>query len=305
MLAALIESWGRMALPVDTTVGLLIVENDDAALCEDQVKNHPQLPNGATVAYVHEPELGIPFGRNRAAREAIAGGADLLVFVDDDETVDPQWLVRLIQGYRDSAAVLLGAPLRIGPPVAGLTRTERMMHDNITEFYRRKEDRAAKLASLNDTPRVTVVTNNWIAETRLFSEAGIWFDETMRFTGGTDSKFYEEVKRAGYPVGWVRDAYVYETWPKERLSFRYHHGRARDQINNHFHRKMRDKPVSRYGLVLRLPGKLLEAIILAAAVPLTRGRTLLKLAKTTGWISGRVGAAFGVKSKLYTKVTGE
>ena len=74
---------------------------------------------------------------------------------------------------------------------------------NISNRYLDKENAAAKKATLNDTGGVTIVTNNWLGETRLFSETGLWFDETMRMTGGTDAKFYAETVAAGLPVGWV------------------------------------------------------------------------------------------------------
>lgn len=304
MVETLLKSWGTMALPENTTVRCLIVENDDAAQVQDLVESYTPLPNGASLDYVLETDAGIPFGRNRAAKEAIAQNADLLAFVDDDETVAQDWLVRLVAGYRESEAVLLGAPLRMADPIDGLNRMELMMHNSISDGYRRKEKRNASLTTLNEAPRVTIATNNWIAETRLFSQEGFWFNEEMRFTGGTDSVFCAQVKDAGHKVGWVKDAFVYETLPQDRLSFGYQYARARDQINVHFHRKMETSPISRYALVLRLPGKLIEIIILLVKLPFTGGRTLLDIAKTTGWIAGRVGAAFGVRSKLYTNITG-
>lgn len=304
MVETLLKSWGAMALPDNTTIRCLIVENDEAAQVQALVVSHNPLPNGVPLDYVLETDPGIPFGRNRAAKEAIAHGSDLLAFVDDDETVAQDWLVRLVAGYRQSEAALLGAPLRMADPIDGLNRLELMMHNSITDGYRQKEKRNASLTTLNEAPRVTIATNNWIAETRLFSKEGFWFNEEMRFTGGTDSVFCAQVKDAGHKVGWVKDAFVYETLPRDRLHFGYQYARARDQINVHFHRKMKASPISRYALVLRLPGKLIEIIILVIKLPFTGGRTLLGLAKTTGWIAGRVGAAFGVRSKLYTNITG-
>ncbi len=304
MVEALIRSWGDMDIPGNATVRCLIVENDADAQVKGLVESLNPLVNGLPLDYVLETEPGIPFGRNRAAQEALAQGSDLLCFVDDDETVASDWLVRLVAGYRASEAALLGAPLRMAAPIDGLSRLELMMHHSISEGYRQKEKRNASLTSLNDTPRVTVVTNNWLAETRLFAEDGFWFNENMRFTGGTDSVFCAQVKDAGYKVGWVKDAFVYETLPRDRLSFGYQYARARDQINVHFHRKMEATPLSRYALILRLPGKLVEILILIVKLPFTGGKTLLDLAKTTGWVAGRVGAAFGVRSKLYTNITG-
>ena len=305
MVKALVESWGAMDVPDNCTVICLIVENDTAPETQALIEGMNPLPNGLAQRYVLEPEPGIPFGRNRAAKEAIANGSDLLVFADDDEVVAKDWLVRLVAGYRAGEAVLLGAPLRTAPPLDGLSKLEQIMHANIAARYTSKERRAASLASLNATPRVTVVTNNWMGETRLFSEAGIWFDESMRYTGGTDSKLCAEVKDAGYTVGWVKDAYVYETIPRDRLSFGYQFARARDQANTHFHRKMQAKPIALYGLILHLPTKTIAALALLIALPLTGGKTLLKLARTTGWMVGRIGAAFGTRSKLYTNITGD
>src|SRR5690606_25879411 len=103
--------------------------------------------------------------------------------------------------------------------------------------YAKKEMRARQRATLNSTKGVTIVTNNWIAETALFKDHNIWFDESMRFTGGTDTKFYSHVVTAGFVTGCVADAYVYEAISTERLSFSYQYKRARDQSNTQIRRK--------------------------------------------------------------------
>ncbi|MEM9551511.1 MAG: glycosyltransferase [Pseudomonadota bacterium] len=300
MVDRLIRSFGEMTVPEKCTVQCLIVENDTSPdTCELVTARNP-LPNGMELAYVLEPEPGIPFARNRAAREALETGANLLAFVDDDEIVAPDWLARMVYGYRQGRAVLLGGPRRIAPYADGeLTTLERVMHANLTANFADIEERAARTSTVNDTPKVTVFTNNWLGETTLFSGHDIWFDETMRFTGGTDSKFCAAVKAKNLPVGWVKDAFVYETVTRDRLSFAYQHERSRDQINNLFHQRMSKDPSAQYKMVIRLPVKAIEILVLAISVPLTRGRTLFKLAKTTGWVAGRVGAAFGRRSKLY------
>lgn len=304
MLRELIASWAAMALPHKVHVTCLVVENDDVPRAREIVERAHPLQNGVDIRYVIEPELGIPFGRNRAAQEAIAMGADLLAFVDDDETVAPDWLVRLIAGYRASQAVLLGAPLRAAPHDASAPWLERLVHSNVAARYRKKERRAARLANLQGTPGVTIVTNNWLGETALFSQHGIWFDEKMRFTGGTDSKFHADVRQKNLPTAWVADAFVYETIPPERLSFAYQYCRGRDQSNTAFHRKLERESFARLKLFVSLPIRIFLVVVLAIAVPLTRGQTLLPLARGMGWIAGRVGALFGRRSSLYRNVTG-
>ncbi len=305
MLAALIRSWGEMKLPPDCSVRCLVVENDSVALSEGTVQAvGEKLPNGASLNYVLETELGIPFGRNRAAREALENGSDLLCFVDDDEVVAVDWLERLVAGYRNSSAVLMGAPLRAAGPSGQETAIQRLMLRNISNRYLDKENAAAKKATLNGTGGVTIVTNNWLGETRLFSETGLWFDETMRMTGGTDAKFYAETVAAGLPVGWVPDAFVYETIPPERLSFWYQTARGRDQSNTHMRRKLDQKPTKAILGFLSTPFRLLALLGAILLFPFQPDRRLIQIARTVGWLVGVLGIPFGYKSALYKKVSG-
>ncbi|UWR03041.1 glycosyltransferase [Ruegeria conchae] len=305
MLAALIESWGEMKLPPDCSVRCLVVENDSSPLSEDTVRAAGAvLPNGAGLDYVLETEPGIPFGRNRAAREALEQGSDLLCFVDDDEVVASDWLESLVAGYRKSSSVLLGAPLRAAGPTGQETAMQRLMLRNISNRYLDKENTAARKATLNDTGGVTIVTNNWLGETRLFSETGLWFDETMRMTGGTDAKFYAETVTAGLPVGWVHDAFVYETIPPERLSFWYQAARGRDQSNTHMRRKLDQKPAKAILGFLSAPLRLVALLGAILLFPFQPDRRLIQIARTAGWLVGVLGIPFGYKSALYKKVSG-
>lgn len=304
MLRNLLDSLGRMDLPADVTATVLIVENSDKddsrAIVETAL-----FANGVALRYVLETELGIPFARNRAAQEAVAMGADLLAFVDDDEEVAQDWLVRLLDGYRHSSAVLLGAPLRMRRlPAGSLTWSQRLMQRSLEARYLRKEKRAARRATLHETPGVTVVTNNWLAETKLFSEHALRFDEAMRFTGGTDAKFYAEARKLGLPTGWVADAHVYETIPAERLTFGYQFRRGRDQSNTNFHRRREARGRSGLTGLASVSVRCLFLVVMVLTLPLVGGRTYGDVARNAGWITGRITALFGRRSQLYSKVTG-
>ena len=304
MLSALLDSFAALNPPEECHIRFLVVENDDQPRSREIIDARGgRLPAGR-LDYVLETEPGIPFGRNRAAKEAIAAGHDLLAFVDDDEVVARDWLSRLIAGYRESGAALIGAPLGVHPPQEGLSWIQKKMHDCIRRRYAGKVTRAGRKAGLTGTPGVTIVTNNWLAETAIFHEHGIWFDEEMRFTGGTDAKLSAEVKAAGLPTAWVADALVYEIVPPERLTFRYQFARGRDQSNTNFRRKIDRSSVARWSVLVSVPLKSLSAVVLGALLIPTNGRTLLELARTTGWVAGRVGALFGIRSALYAETTG-
>ena len=304
MLEALLRSWSSLMIPEKVKVTFLVVENDTEERSKDLIETLRPTFKNCDLVYALENESGIPFARNRAATESIEIGSDLLLFVDDDEEVPRDWLQKIIQGYRNSEAKLIGAPLRARRPEENLTFLQKLMFTNLKSRYRKKERRASRKASLKGTTGVTIVTNNWLAETSLFSEHNIWFDESMRHTGGTDSKFYAEVIAKGLQTAWVQGAHVYETIPPERLSFLYQYGRARDQSNTNFRRKnngtVRLNPIVLTSILI----KLIAVIGLILTLPITAGRTLMTLARALGWIAGRIGAIAGSRSTLYSSTTG-
>ena len=304
MLEALLRSWSSLIIPEEVTVTFLVIENDTEERSKDLIQTLHPIFKSSKLVYALETEPGIPFARNRAARESLEMESNILLFVDDDEEVASDWLEKIIQGYRSSKAKLIGAPLRARLPEENLTLLQRLMFTNIKSRYRKKEMRASRRASLEGTSGVTIVTNNWLADTSLFSEHNIWFDESMRHTGGTDSKFCSEVIAQNIPTAWVRDAYVYETIPPERLSFLYQYRRARDQSNTNFRRKNNGTVRLNLVLVTSILIKLIAVVGLILTLPFTAGRTLMTLARALGWIAGRAGAIAGSESNLYSNTTG-
>lgn len=302
-LSTLLHSWKVLNLPKSCEVIFLIVENDDKERSREVVNE--VVTASFCPEYLLETEAGIPFARNRAARFAIENSCDLLVFIDDDEVADPDWLKNLVEGYRQSSAVLLGAPLRAKKPEQPLSAWQNLIFTGVEQRYRKKEARAMRRASLEDTDGVTIVTNNWIAEVALFADQNIWFDEKMRFTGGTDTKFYHEVRARGLPTGWVNDAFVYEVFSTDRLSFIYQMKRARDQSSANFRRKIEQDGRAILRGIVPIFLRSVTLIPLAISVPFTLGKTLVPLARSSGWFLGRIMTVFGYRSKLYENPTGE
>lgn len=305
MLHQALGSWSRLQAPAGCTVHFLVVENDTREHVRTVVEEHrAQLPFG-TLHYCREETPGIPFGRNRAAREALALGCDLLAFMDDDEVAARDWLVRLLEGYRQSRSVLLGGPFFPLPPEERLSFWQRRMFACLVAREKRRAKRSRARATLEDTGGRTVLTNNWLGETALFAEHGIWFDEEAGMTGADDVFFHRAVQAKGLPTGWVHEAKVYETTPAERLRFAYQRRRNRDQVNAQFHRRLER---ARGGVTARflfeLPFKALAVLFCALALPFTAARTLLPLARTVGWIEGRWGAVRGRHFTHYDRVTG-
>ena len=56
--------------------------------------------------FAEERKRGISFARNRAISTALAYGADLIAFIDDDDRPRPDWLAHLVDRQRATGADL-------------------------------------------------------------------------------------------------------------------------------------------------------------------------------------------------------
>ncbi|HEX6911670.1 MAG TPA: glycosyltransferase, partial [Longimicrobium sp.] len=109
------ESLRRLLLALDAQalpapapeVEVLVVDNDAAGSARAVAEACAPLLRWP-LRYAVEPERGISAARNRLA--ALAGGAEWLAWVDDDEEPEPGWLAALLR-----AAAAHGADAVAGP----------------------------------------------------------------------------------------------------------------------------------------------------------------------------------------------
>jgi succinoglycan biosynthesis protein ExoM len=198
---------------------VVVVENDAATnsvgVVEEIRSSFPQ----SRLFYELEPEPGIPFARNRTVDIARREGADWVAFIDDDEQLVPGWLDAMHQAIETLGAEALTGPVERVPavevPAWMVTR----------EGKPRQHGQIVDLAATNNT----LVDLNWLdghlPELR--------FDERLRYTGGSDSEFFDRFVRGGGTIRWVGDALVREEVPASRLTLTWQVARkARTQANN-------------------------------------------------------------------------
>lgn len=284
----------RLSRPDNSEVFFVIVDNDPAASARDPVLS-ASLPD---LCYAHEPRRGIPVGRNRALREAQALGVDLLCFVDDDELPDSDWLERLIAAWRRTGAHLIGGPVEILPPPDGASPWQRFVNAGLAERMRQKNRRTARAAVSGR--RFTVVTNNWLGDLAFFVDKRVTFDETLLVTGGSDTKFHAQAKRAGATTAWVPDAVVREAMPLDRLTLRYQLKRSAMQSMQNFclsSPQLTARAITEAALMV--PLRLLTGALLLV-FPVYGIASPVIAVRSIGWAFGRVAAVFGARSTLYS-----
>ena len=94
MLRALLQSWLRLEFPAGVTPLFIVVENDTANLNEASVDDFRACLRAGETLYRLESEIGIPNARNAAVAAALSRDAVFICFVDDDETVAPDWFIQ-------------------------------------------------------------------------------------------------------------------------------------------------------------------------------------------------------------------
>jgi succinoglycan biosynthesis protein ExoM len=215
-----------MRLPSDVAPIIVVVENGEAPGVRDHVRSVAELaPEPLAVVYASENELGIPQARNRSLTVALEHDPDWIGFIDDDETVDENWLERMVVAAREIEADVLQGPVRY-------------VHAN-------GEPQNTDLKKVKPKPRGMVLrtayTNNTFVRSSLVRPDGLGlrFDESMRFTGGSDSDFFFRAADKGAVIKWVDDCWVQEVVIASRLTWRWQIQRALRVAVNAFvvHRK--------------------------------------------------------------------
>lgn len=306
MLGKCLGSFLDMTVPVGITVKYLIVENNEALTTTsivDGFTSHLAPPHSAEL--LHEPKLGIPFARNRALDAATALQCRWLIFVDDDETVDPQWLSNLLTGAEANRYDLAGGPVLPTRPEGELTAKQSAIFEHYVLDANRKLVKRSKYSDGSKGKRIDLETNNWIARISALKQVGFRFDETMRHTGGTDTDLSRRAEKIGLKLGWISDAIVYEIMPHGRLTLGYIFHRARSQALSKYYISYRKK--GRRVIVRPLIMAFQKAVVglVRLCVGAVAGtRMQVRGVRTLGVAAGYLGGVMGRSSDFYVHTGG-
>ncbi len=177
---------------------ILVVDNDPDASARTVVES---LPSGAVpVGYVHEPTPGISAARNRALEES---DADVLVMLDDDETVVRNWPAGLLATMDRTGAIMVGGPVVVETEidvepwfVSAITRPR---HDDDASIDR-------------------ISTANFAIDRSVRSTLDPVFDPAFGLRGGSDTKLSRDLVIAGHRLAWSDQAVLCEHFPASRCT---------------------------------------------------------------------------------------
>lgn len=291
------ESITRLVIPDGISLCIVVVENDSSTNCQQQIKKLDQTHPNIKFAYTHEPKLGIPIARNRACEEALSLDADWIAFIDDDETIDPHWLEIMSEAIESYPAEVYYGPVNniINGQLDGDIKPPERKHRTTGTFL----NKAATNNSLLDAKFLITHSQN------------LRFDESMQFTGGSDTRFFYQVTDLGGKIRWVDDALVSERLDRHRLTMKWQIKRAYRYGANTtlIHRKRFGDYSAIVELAPRSLGKLLKGILMLSTYPIVRTfykkravKWLHKGIKVTSTSSGAIVSFFGINPMPYKNI---
>lgn len=201
-LAATLASLDRLT-PCGFPVAVAIADNDDQPSARDRVQAIAA-GHSLPVTYLHAPKANISIARNALLDHARTTGARFLVYLDDDETVEPDWLKRLVQAHRDSGAgAILGPVCAHYLPDAPVWMDRAKAHDTLP-------------VTGKDGRITSGYTCNTLVDLSDPAAAELRFDPVRGRSGGEDSAFFADFLAAGGRIAFAPDAMVHETVPSDR-----------------------------------------------------------------------------------------
>lgn len=277
LLTALVAQAGA----VEPAVTVVVVDNDPDGGAEPVVSAW----SGRGVRYVHEPRPGISAARNRALDEG--GDADVLIFIDDDESPSPGWLAHLIGAWRawGCAAVAGPVPPRFAGPV-----DPWVLGSGI--FDRPERATGMRLPGAG--------AGNLLLDLRIVRGLDLRFDEGLGLTGGEDTLFTHQLIRLGGEIRWCAEAEAVELVAAERLTRRWARQRSFRSASSWSRAELHlaDSAAARWRLRLTVAGKaavrISQAAVGVASSALTgntaaRGRAICCVASYAGLLVGAFG----------------
>lgn len=205
-LLSCLESLIKVQIPSGTEITVTVIDNDHVRTAK-KIVNTLRNKFPFQVYYHCEDKRGIPCARNRAIDETHLLESDYLVFIDDDEWVNPDWLEKLYAYCQSqggdvivSGSVISELPQKTPKHILGL-------------FNKKRQVTGERLTSC--------ATNNVLIPVSVTKVSGLKFDERNPLGGGTDTIFFYMAVKAGAVILKCAEALVHETIPPNRVTLKW------------------------------------------------------------------------------------
>ena len=202
--------------PPDESWEFVVIDNGSRDATPQLLAAHAW-PVGWDVRVVREEKLGLSNARNRAIAEA---RGEYIIFLDDDETADPDWLCAYERLIRATGADAVGGRIRV---LFEEDFRPSWLSDELLGFLG-ELNRADAISPLTD--HGTSFYGGNFGFRRTLAERLGGFDTMLGRngsdnTGGEEVDFYRRLLAAGCKVWWTPEAVIHHRIQAEKLNRGY------------------------------------------------------------------------------------
>lgn len=191
---------------------LVVINNNSSDDTAQVLAERAWRPPGVAVRVFFETKLGLSNARNRGLVEA---AGDYVLFIDDDENPDPQWLVAY------ERAILAHRPDALGGRIDVLFEhgdRPRWLQDELLGFLGLLDHGDAQWLT---EPNKPFYGGNFAVRQPVFEVAGTFDADLGRKgranNGGEDTDFYRRLLGLECRIRWVPDAIIYHRIRSDKL----------------------------------------------------------------------------------------
>lgn len=223
-LEILLKKINEQELPDGCKLKVIVIDNDINASAKEVVTKVENEFN-YEIIYDVESRRGISFSRNKAFSLA-EEKSDFVVFIDDDEYPEKDWIKQLIICQQNATADLV---VGIVYPNFHPDTPDWLIRSN---FFFPSHYRVLKDGDV--LPPVAVTTNNLLVKYSLIKKIKGPFNESMGLTGGEDTDLGFNLNKLGCKMVFSNKAIVHEWVPLERANFKWVMQRRFSAGNNYW-----------------------------------------------------------------------
>lgn len=280
-LSRTLESMAALDVPPGTIIRVIAADNDT----EPSATGIVQQMRSAfpfELVYLHCPASNISLARNTCLDAS--ANSDYLAFVDDDETVSPQWLRELLAVALETKAHAVLGPVHAtyGASLPGWLAAGDF-HSTNPVFVRGEI--------------ITGYTCNVLIK-RAGRAAPLRFNLKRGRTGGEDTEYFTRLHQLGGQIAFAPGALVFEDVPPERARMSWLIARRKRAGQSHGAIMIETTTASRVGVALSAAAKAaysFGAAALTAASPVRRRANILRGMLHIGVVSSALGSSEAVQ----------
>ncbi len=192
ILGPCLESIAKIETPPDSQISVLLIDNDSEQTAKPVFDSQQNFP--FPFFYYCQPCLGVSRARNVGIEKMLAANGDMILFVDDDMRLPPEYLRILVAEMQKRNADAIRGKMKV-----------------VSEDEQVRPSRRASLFSRRDT----LPSNGVLVAAKIFKDYNLCFDERFMF-GFEDGDFFYRAHLRGARLFLLEYPYFSEFRPDSR-----------------------------------------------------------------------------------------